>query len=112
LLKTAFLNLMENGCKFSPDHQIQVRLQVEKYGITLRFIDRGVGIEEKELPHIFEPFYRSESTKHIPGHGVGLALTARIVHLHHGRIEASSQPGQGSAFSIFLPHHTSLTKLD
>ncbi|MES2730642.1 MAG: HAMP domain-containing sensor histidine kinase [Bacteroidota bacterium] len=104
LLRIAFLNLMENGCKFSSDRQVGVLLKVERSRITLRFTDHGLGIEEKDLAHIFEPFYRSANAKHITGHGVGLALTARVIGLHRGRIEVASQTGQGSTFTVVLPH--------
>jgi two-component system, OmpR family, sensor histidine kinase ArlS len=104
LLRTAFLNLMENGCKFSGNHQVRVLLKVESDQLSVRLTDQGLGIPENDLPHIFEPFYRSESTRHIPGHGVGLALTRKIIQLHQGTIEVDSRPNHGTTFTITLPH--------
>jgi signal transduction histidine kinase len=104
LLRTAFLNLMENGCKFSGNHQVQVLLKVESDQLSVRLTDQGSGIPENDLPHIFEPFYRSESTRHIPGHGVGLALTRKIIQIHQGTIEVDSRPNQGTTFTVTLPH--------
>lgn len=103
LLQTAFQNLMENGCKYSPDKRVSVRLSFERGQVRLTFSDQGYGISEKDLPHIFEPFYRSEMTMTIKGHGIGLALTQRIIELHRGRISVESMVGKGTTFRIVLP---------
>lgn len=103
LLQTAFMNLMGNGCKYSNDHRINVTLHIQEKAIRIIFVDRGVGIAEKDLPHIFEPFYRAEATQSIKGHGVGLALTERIIKLHKGDIRVRSQLGVGTHFIVTLP---------
>jgi signal transduction histidine kinase len=103
LLKTAFLNLMENGCKFSINRQMHVNLGVDREKMIIRFTDNGLGIEEKDMPHIFEPFFRSGNTKNIAGHGVGLALTNKIISLHQGHIQVISKPHHGTTFIISLP---------
>jgi two-component system heavy metal sensor histidine kinase CusS len=103
LLQTAFLNLMENGCKYSPDHHVSLTLRAQEDHIRISFSDRGVGISETDLPHIFEPFYRANSTQYVKGYGVGLALTRRIIELHNGRIWVFSQMGLGSQFVVTIP---------
>lgn len=103
LLQTAFINLMENGCKYSDDHRINVTLHVQVHGIRVAFTDHGMGIAESDLTHIFEPFYRAESTQYVKGHGVGLALTQRIIKLHSGKITVTSQVGKGTQFVVMLP---------
>lgn len=103
LLQTAFQNLMENGCKYSTDGRMAVQLLFERGQVQLVFSDRGYGIPADDLPHIFEPFYRSDSTMTINGHGIGLALTRRIVELHQGYIKVESEVGQGTTFWITLP---------
>ncbi|MDF7820803.1 ATP-binding protein [Runella sp. MFBS21] len=103
LLQTAFLNLMENGCKYSPDHHVSLTLRAQEDHIRISFSDRGVGISEADLPHIFEPFYRANSTQYVKGYGVGLALTRRIIELHNGRIWVFSQIGLGSQFVVTIP---------
>jgi signal transduction histidine kinase len=103
LLQTAFQNLMENGCKYSVDGRMSVQLLFERGQIQLTFNDLGYGIPADDLPHIFEPFYRSESTMTINGHGIGLALTKRIIELHQGDIKVESEVGQGTTFRITLP---------
>lgn len=103
LLQTAFQNLMENGCKYSPDESVSVRISFEPGQVQLTFSNRGNGIPAADLPHIFEPFYRSESTMTIQGHGIGLALTQRIIGLHRGHIRVESIPGKETKFRITLP---------
>ena len=100
LLTRAFQNLMENGCKYSPGNSVLVMLSFAENTIQLQFIDHGYGIADTDLPHIFEPFYRSESTIGIQGHGIGLTLTHRIIQLHHGQIHIQSQLNQGSINSV------------
>ncbi|MBD2699467.1 HAMP domain-containing protein [Spirosoma sp. BT702] len=103
LLQTAFQNLMENGCKYSPDKRVSVGISFERGQVQITFTDQGYGIPRAELSHIFEPFYRSESTMTIKGHGIGLALTQRIIELHKGQIEVKSVVGKGSTFRVTLP---------
>ncbi|MFD2933238.1 sensor histidine kinase [Spirosoma flavum] len=103
LLQTAFQNLMENGCKYSSNERVSVRILFERGQLKLTFSDQGYGIPETDLPHIFEPFYRSESTMTISGHGIGLALTQRIIELHQGHIQVESVVGKGTIFRITLP---------
>jgi len=103
LLQTAFMNLMGNGCKYSEDHRVDVTIYIQENGIEVAFWDSGIGISALDLPHIFEPFYRAESTQYVKGHGVGLALTQRIMKLHGGEIMVSSQVGKGTEFVVVLP---------
>ena len=103
LLQTAFQNLMENGCKYSFDGRMAVRISFLRGQLQLTFSDEGHGIPPTDLPHIFEPFYRSESTMIINGHGIGLALTKRIIDLHRGQIVVNSTLGKGTTFQITLP---------
>lgn len=103
LLQTAFQNLMENGCKYSSDQRVSVRIAFEAGQVQLTFSDNGYGIPASDLPHIFEPFYRSETTMTIKGHGIGLALTQRIIELHRGQIKVDSTVGVGTTFRIILP---------
>jgi len=108
LLRTAFQNLMDNGCKYSTDHQVSVALKTQPEGLELRFSDNGPGVTAEEVPSIFEPFYRSQQSTDlgISGHGIGLALTRRIVELHQGTIQVQSQPGQPTTFLVQLPNQT------
>lgn len=103
LLSTAFLNLMENACKFSSDKTVKVILGAEPLFLKIQFIDKGIGIAQPEIKHIFEPFYRAGNAKVIKGHGIGLSLTQKIIELHKGSITVVSSLNEGTTFTILLP---------
>lgn len=104
LLKTAFVNLFENGCKFSNHHQSTVTISFVEDKIVLQFKDQGIGISAADLESIFIPFYRGENRKHAEGNGIGLSLTQKIVLLHQGGISVSSKSSEGTIFTIEIPH--------
>lgn len=104
LLRVAFINLMENGCKFSNDNEVSIAITYFKGKTILRFQDHGIGIDEAELPHIFTAFYRGTNKQFTGGNGIGLSLTKKIIDLHKGEITASSQKNSGTTFTIELPH--------
>jgi signal transduction histidine kinase len=103
LLKTAFANIVENGCKYSDNHNVDINLSREYDSLVIHFIDQGAGIPEKELTMIFQPFYRSRSAKNNEGHGIGLSLAEKVITLHRGTLTVTSQVGIGSDFVIRLP---------
>ncbi len=103
LLKNAFFNLMENACKFSADKKVSIEIAFRPKEVVLAFSDKGVGISEEDLPYIFEPFFRSQQTRSVPGHGIGLPLTKKIVELHGGAIAVESKVNTGTCFTIILP---------
>jgi two-component system sensor histidine kinase ArlS len=102
LLKVAFSNLFENGCKFSKDKQSGVSISFERDKIQLGFTDNGIGISEDDLKNIFTPFYRGENKKYADGNGIGLSLTQKIIHLHKGTITILSKQKQGTTFTVEL----------
>ncbi|AFK05559.1 integral membrane sensor signal transduction histidine kinase (plasmid) [Emticicia oligotrophica DSM 17448] len=104
LLKVAFMNLMENGCKFSYDKKVLVLLSFDKKNIFISFSDNGIGISAQDLEHLFAPFYRGENKSFAEGNGIGLSLTQKIVFLHEGSIRAESEKDFGTTFHIQLPH--------
>jgi len=103
LLKTAFLNILENACKFSDNGKVQLRVRADRGGIRVLVIDQGVGIPEAELTHILQPFYRCSNARGFKGFGIGLALTHRIIKLNGGNLEISSQLNKGTCVSVFFP---------
>ncbi|TSA29303.1 MAG: sensor histidine kinase [Bacteroidetes bacterium] len=103
LLRIAFLNLMENGCKYSEDHQVHVILEQVDSLIRIRFKDEGVGIPKEEQELVYEPFYRAQNVSHRQGSGLGLSLVRRIAKLHGGSISLISEPGKGSEFALQFP---------
>ena len=106
LLKSAFKNVIENACKFSPDQKCDVRIWFADKQIQVKITDEGIGIAPEELPHIFEPFYRANDTRGIAGHGIGLSLVKKIIELHSGVIEVNSTQSKGTELLIKLPQVT------
>ncbi len=104
LIKTAFLNFMDNACKFSPDRTVRIRIGASKNTINVCFADNGAGIPIEEQTLIFTPFFRGEhTTSTVPGHGIGLAMCQRIIQLHNGKILVRSEKGNGSEFIVSIP---------
>lgn len=104
LLKTAFLNLMDNACKFSDDHAARIRFTANGHTINISFSDNGAGIPKEEQEMIFSPFYRGSNIQSsVKGYGIGLSLCRRIVQLHNGTITVQSAPQKGSRFEVSLP---------
>jgi signal transduction histidine kinase len=100
LLRAAFLNLMENACKFSPDHQVKVGIVYEEEKTCITFSDQGPGIAASDLPFIFQPFYRIRQTADVTGFGIGLSLVEQVVSLHRGSLEVVSVLLQGTTFKL------------
>lgn len=104
LLKTAFINLMENNCKFSDNKTSIINISFWEDNSIVRFSNTGHGISQKDIEKIFEPFYRGENGTRANGHGVGMTLVNRIIMLHKGSVKIRSSRGEGTVFVISLPH--------
>lgn len=101
-----FRNLLSNAEKFS-DPGASIELRIERAGRDVAFtvIDQGPGIEPAAIPRLFQRFSRArrEGTEDLPGSGLGLYISRRIVEAHGGRMAVESEPGRGSAFRFTLP---------
>ncbi|MCE7040031.1 cell wall metabolism sensor histidine kinase WalK [Dyadobacter sp. CY312] len=104
LLKRVFLNLIDNACKYSEAHEARILISTDEKYCFVTVKDDGVGISEDEIPHIFNPFFRSSKTSELPGFGIGLSICQRIVDLHHGSLSVKSELGKGSEFTVQLNH--------
>ena len=106
LLEQAIINLIDNAIRYSDEGKI-IRVEGERVGaeIHLRVIDQGIGIPEKQLPRIFERFYRVDKarSRELGGTGLGLSIVKHISLAHRGSVEVQSQVGRGSRFTIRLP---------
>ncbi|WP_277115235.1 ATP-binding protein [Chryseobacterium sp.] len=91
LLQVAFNNLIDNACKYSPENTCLIDVSTDSKILTIHFTNTGNAINEDDLKHIFKPFYRSENCKSEKGHGIGLFLTEKIIHLHHAKITVVSE---------------------
>lgn len=99
--------LLDNGIKYSPEGG-KINLEVKKLEreVKITVKDEGIGIGKEELPHIFDRFYRADSARNkdkADGYGLGLAIAKKIVEEHGGKIEAESEIGKGSQFTVILP---------
>ncbi|MBA4302866.1 MAG: two-component sensor histidine kinase [Sphingobacteriaceae bacterium] len=102
LLITVFQNLLDNGVKYSPKHEVFADLRLREGGIEVKVRDYGIGIPPAELEQVFQPFYRSSNAQEITGHGIGLSLVERIVRLHGGEVHVQSVVRKGTTFTVFL----------
>jgi signal transduction histidine kinase/DNA-binding response OmpR family regulator len=106
LLDKVFLNLLSNALKFTPEQgHITVSLQAVEGGRYWRVsvADTGPGISIQDQAHVFEWFYQGEQRAGTNGSGMGLALAHGLVRLHQGQLSLSSQPSQGSTFTVTVP---------
>jgi len=104
LLRAAFLNLMDNGCKYSPDKRVEVKIHFDPLGRhRVEITDQGPGIPVKDLQLVFQPFYRSAQHIHIRGSGIGLSLVDSILKIHHIALDVASVQGQGTTFWLRFP---------
>jgi two-component system sensor histidine kinase MprB len=100
-LERAIANLLDNAAKWSPPGaQVDVRLVDGE--LTVR--DRGPGIADTDLPHIFERFYRATSARSMPGSGLGLAIVKQVADAHGGTIVAEPAPGGGTLMRLTVPN--------
>jgi signal transduction histidine kinase len=105
LLYTVFLNLMENGIKFSSNQLVKVSFKINPSAIIITFKNGGSVIPANELSSIFESFRRGSNARNTKGHGVGLSLTQKIINLHQGKISVQSSENEGTMFTIVLPKY-------
>ena len=105
-IEAMFINLISNAIKYTPpDGQVRVYITGDPQNIQIKVSDTGIGIEAKDIPHVFEKFFRerSERTKHISGTGLGLSIVKGVVDAHQGSISVDSEVGKGSTFTVTLP---------
>jgi light-regulated signal transduction histidine kinase (bacteriophytochrome) len=108
MLRVIWSNLISNACKFvrpgEPPH-VEVAGQLSGEELVYRVRDRGIGFDMRYAERLFAVFERLHGAEGYAGHGVGLAIVARLVRRHGGRIWAQSAPGKGATFyfSVALP---------
>ena len=90
-------NLLTNAINYTPEGRIEVTTYRENGEVCLMVQDTGMGIDEADMPHLFERFYRGQHVAQlgVPGTGLGLGIVKEIVDLHGGRVEATSEVGTG-----------------
>jgi signal transduction histidine kinase len=99
-LKTCFINLMDNACKFSIDKTVKIEIFSDGKTLHVQFSDDGIGITESELPYIFEPFYRGKYAAHVKGYGIGLSIVEKIIQTHDAVIKVKSKVNFGTTIMV------------
>lgn len=106
MLSQVWVNIIGNAIKFSPEgSSIRVKLFKEGDVITAEITDRGIGMDQQTISHIFERFYQGDRAHASEGNGLGLPLVKRIVELCNGNIRVESQYGKGTNFIVTLPQN-------
>lgn len=105
-MQQCLLNIVGNAVKYTPDGgKVTLRLEKKKTELFIHISDTGIGIPEKDLPFIFDRFYRVDDSRarQTGGTGLGLAISQQIVQLHRGRVSVKSVLGEGTCVTIHLP---------
>ena len=103
-LEQVFTNLLSNAVKYAPDApDISMTARAEDDHVAISVQDHGIGVDEKDLPKLFDRYFRAETSTGIPGTGIGLNVVNMLVQMHDGSVSAESKPGEGSTFTVRLP---------
>lgn len=105
-LQQAVLNVLSNAYKYSPDGgAVDIRCQCESdsHRVGISIVDHGIGMTPEQVARVFERFYRADTSGQIPGTGLGMSIVKEIIELHGGQVEVSSQPGEGTTVTLWLP---------
>jgi PAS domain S-box-containing protein len=105
ILRNIFLNLLSNAIKYSEENkEINFSIQSNTDFIFINVRDNGIGIPEEEQENLFNKFYRARNATYIQGTGLGLNIVKKYVELLEGTIDFTSESGEGTTFTIVLPH--------
>jgi heavy metal sensor kinase len=103
-LQRMVANLLDNAIKYThPGGNVWIQVTLAKKSVEIRFHDTGVGIAPRDIPHLFERFYRCDPSRRRSGSGLGLSLVQAVAKSHGGTIEVKSVSGEGSQFIVRLP---------
>jgi signal transduction histidine kinase len=117
-LTQAVLNVLSNAYKYSPDAgAVDLEIVLSESGgapapdsalpmVGIRIVDHGIGMTDAQLAHVFDRFYRADTSGKIPGTGLGMSIVHEIVALHGGRVSIDSIFGAGTTVTIWLPAAT------
>ena len=104
LISHSMNNLITNALKYAPEGIIKVDLLFKQKTIDIKVSDQGIGIPEKEIPNLFQPFHRATNVRDISGTGLGLVIVKEYIETHGGKISVKSKLNEGTTFTITLPY--------
>ncbi|WP_316839331.1 HAMP domain-containing sensor histidine kinase [Pedobacter gandavensis] len=96
-------NIISNACKYGNEKEVKVSIEVDHSKIVIRVMDQGIGIPDRDKPHIFESFFRASNVGNIYGNGLGLVLAKNIFELHDATLTIDSTEGKGTIVTITCP---------
>ena len=105
-LSNVLYNLVDNAIKYSPEKvHLKVSTSDERGGIRISVADEGLGLSRDQIHRIFDKFYRvpTGNLHNVKGFGLGLSYVKKMSDAHVGTVQVTSQPGEGSVFSVWLP---------
>ncbi|TSB48030.1 two-component system histidine kinase PnpS [Alkalicoccobacillus porphyridii] len=105
-MKQILINIINNAVTYTPaDGEIRVQVKGTSSTVELSVADTGIGIEENEIPRLFERFYRIDRarSRNSGGTGLGLAIVKHLAEAHHASIHVASRPGEGTTFTLVFP---------
>lgn len=103
LLETALINLMDNACKFSFNKPVEVEVETINDEMVVIIRDQGIGIPAEDIPKVTQPFHRADNARKISGIGIGIPLTSKIIELHGGTLNFTSELNKGTVARVTLP---------
>jgi signal transduction histidine kinase len=103
LLELSISNILLNACKYSRGAGVTLALASTDEYVIFIIKDKGIGIPEKDMPYIFDPFFRASNVKGSKGYGIGLPLAQNIIKLHKGIIDVSSKEAEGTEVLVRIP---------
>ena len=103
LLHLAMANIINNACKYSKFEQVKIALGATNTHVYVIVKDKGIGIPEREIDKIYDPFFRASNTRNFEGYGIGLPLARNIIKLHHGELHVSSHVDVGTTVEVRIP---------
>ena len=102
--------LLDNAVKYTPEGgKVRAEVREEDGRALFAISDTGFGIPKDQLPHVFERFFRADSSRSARGAGLGLSIARQVAEAHGGSLEATSEPGKGSTFTLRLPRNEPIT---
>ncbi|MCU5097358.1 envelope stress sensor histidine kinase HitS [Bacillus wiedmannii] len=107
-MSQVWINLIHNSIKFTPiGGTITIQLKEYETLVEVRIRDSGIGISEEQKQHIFERFYKADSSRNrtYGGSGLGLAIVKKVLDLHQGEIKVESEEGNGTEFIVCIPNY-------
>ncbi|MRG43863.1 hypothetical protein GFS24_01995 [Chitinophaga sp. SYP-B3965] len=99
-LSKILTNLISNAFKYSVKKNPSIQLSYHKHKLVIKVFDYGIGIPAKDIPHLFNSFYRGSNVDHIEGTGLGLAIVKTFTEMNNGTIDVTSEENKGTTFTL------------